>query len=264
VRTPATILMALWVALWSVSAPAVSAERSTAAGAPSLPFSLRQSRSLGYAWEGALLRGVKFKPSARTRYVTEYTGSGHFYGTWQLVQLLERAAYGVAQRSPGARLSVGELSGRSGGNLPGHASHESGRDADLGFYMRDLAGRPHEAFSFMNFDARGRGEPPHQGLRFDAARNWELVARLVSDQDARVQYIFVAPALRALLLEEGRRVHASSVALERAARVMVPPSERHPHGNHFHVRVYCGAHERPQCVDQGPYWAWYPGTVPVR
>jgi penicillin-insensitive murein endopeptidase len=241
----------------------VAAKRSPAElGPPSLPVALRRSRSLGHAWKGRLVRGVKLQPSARVRYVTEYVAADHFYGAWQLVQLLERAAHGVAQRAPGARLSVGELSAREGGNLPGHASHENGRDADVGFYMLDGAGRPYDAFAFANFDDRGRGVRPNQGLRFDVARNWELIARLVSDGEARVQYVFVSPGLRWLLLDHGRRVKAAPRLLERAARVMVPPSERHPHGNHFHVRVYCGPHERPKCEDEAPYWPWYPGSAP--
>ena len=113
-------------------------------------------------------------------------------------------------------------------------------------------------------DARGRAQKPNLGLRFDVARNWELIARLVTDGDARVQYVFVAQGLRDLLLQEAKRQNAPQVVRDRAARVLVPPHERHPHGNHFHVRVYCGPHERPKCSDQGPYWPWYPGDVPVQ
>ena len=231
---------------------------------PSLPATLRRSRSLGYPWKGSLTRAVKLTASAHLRLVPEYVGTDHFYGTWQLVQLLARAAQYVGVRRPGGKLSVGELSAQQGGNLGGHASHESGRDVDLGFYMLDGAGRPYDAFAFANFDARGRGQAPNQGLRFDVTRNWELVSRLVTDGDARVQYIFVAQGLRDLLLQEAKRQNAPTVVRERAARVLVPPRERHPHGNHFHVRVYCGPHERPKCSDEGPYWPWYPGEAPIK
>jgi len=230
---------------------------------PTLPAELRRSRSLGFAWRGKLSRGVRLKPNDNLRYVTEYEPLDHFYGAWQLVQLLERSAQRVAIRMPGARLSVGELSGRSGGNLPGHASHESGRDVDVGFYMLDARGRPYDAYAYANFDDRGRGINPNVGLSFDVKRNWELISRLVTDGDARVQYVFVAQGLRWMLLEEGKRSGAMQAVIDRAARVMVPPRERHPHGNHFHVRVYCGPHERPNCTDQGPIWPWYPGSAPL-
>lgn len=255
--------LALLLGAWAALPIGVAAKRGSAdLGLPSLPAALRRSRSLGYAWKGRLVRGVKLRPSAHLRYVTEYAAADHFYGAWQLVQLLERAAHGVARRAPGARLSVGELSARDGGNLPGHASHENGRDADVGFYMLDGGGRPYHGYAFANFDNRGRGVKPNRGLRFDVARNWELIARLVSDRDARVQYVFVSPGLRWLLLDHGRRTKAAPRVLERAARVMVPPSERHPHANHFHVRVYCAPHERPKCADEAPYWPWYPGAAP--
>jgi len=244
--------------------PVAAEKGQIAAAAPSLPKPLRKSRSVGFAWRGKLERGVLLKPNAQLRYVSEYAKTEHFYGTWQLVQLLERAAFQVSQRVPGSRLSVGELSAAQGGNLPGHASHESGRDVDVGFFMLDGAARPMEAFAFAQFDARGRGLAPNVGLRFDVRRNWELVSRLVTDGEARVQYVFVAPAIRQLLLDEGKRVRAPTTVLERAARVMVRPSEKHLHGNHFHVRIYCAPGERPKCQDAPPYWPWYPGAASER
>lgn len=242
---------------------AVSAKgEALAAAVPSLPASARKSRSVGFAWKGRLDRSVLLKPGPHVRYVTEYAAAGHFYGTWQLVQLLERAAFGVARRAPGSRLSVGEMSAQTGGNIAGHASHESGRDVDLGFYMLDVAARPYEAFAFSQFDAQGLGIKPNQGLRFDVRRNWELVARLVTDGEARVQYIFVAPTIRQLLLNEGKRLKAPQGVLDRAARVMVKPSGTHLHDNHFHVRIYCAPGDRPKCQDAPPYWPWYPGNPP--
>jgi penicillin-insensitive murein endopeptidase len=257
------VVLAGWIVvglLWMASPlPAVAKPSVRQATLPSLPNALRKSRSVGFAWRGTLERGVLLKASPSVRYVSEYQPTRHFYGTWQLVQLLERAAFSVAQRVPGSRLSVGELSAEHGGNLPGHASHESGRDVDLGFYMLDGGARPVDAFAFAQFDARGRGLPPNLGMRFDVRRNWELVSRLVTDGEARVQYVFVSPGIRQLLLDEGRRLKAPAAVLERAQRVMVRPSEKHQHGNHFHVRIFCPPADRPKCQDAPPYWPWYPG-----
>jgi penicillin-insensitive murein DD-endopeptidase len=250
--------------LLAASTKVASAKRNAGETAlHTLPAELRKSRSVGAAWQGKLTRGVRLEQGADVRHVPEYAPLDHYYGTWQLVQLLGRAARYVSKKQPGGRLSVGEMSARQGGNLPGHASHESGRDVDLGFYMLDARGRPYDAFAYANFDERGRALKPNLGLRFDVTRNWELVARLVTDGDARVQYVFVAPGLRWLLLQEGKRLGATPAVLERAGRVMVAPKERHPHGNHFHVRVYCGPNERPQCTDSAPYWPWYPGAAPL-
>ncbi|MDD9939099.1 MAG: penicillin-insensitive murein endopeptidase [Myxococcales bacterium] len=221
-----------------------------------------RSRSLQHPWEGRLARGMLVKESEYIRYVDEYRRKGHFYGTWELVQLLERAARRVAFRLPGSKLSIGELSRREGGPIGGHRSHESGRDVDIGFYMTLPDGRPYYTYSFADFDHRGRGLRPNGYLRFDDARNWELVAKLVADGDARVQYIFVGSDLKARLLREGARRGAPRAVLERAKAVLMQPAHGHPHRNHFHVRIYCAPADQGQCRDRAPFWPWYPGTPP--
>lgn len=220
----------------------------------------KRSRSVGLPWDGSLKRGVKVEANSYLRLLTEYAGAGHHFGTWELVQLVERAAYRVHQRHPGAKLSVAELSAEGGGNIGGHASHESGRDVDLGFYMLDGAGRPYDAFAFADFDAQGRGMGPNVGLRFDDERNWALVEKLVADGDARVQYIFVASHLRDRLLAQARVARAPKAVQHRAAQVLIHPPGNHAHANHFHVRIYCAPADRPACKDQGPIWPWYPGV----
>jgi penicillin-insensitive murein endopeptidase len=224
----------------------------------------RSSRSIGQAWDGRLENGVLLRESANVRYVREYRAGNHFYGTWQLVALLERAAARVARRLPGAKLSVGELSARTGGALPGHRSHQSGRDADVSFYMVGVHGRSFDPFAFAVFGADGKGRGPNRMLRFDDARNWELVARLLADPDARVQHLFVSDPLRQRLLREGRRRSAPSAILDRAALVMSQPSHGQPHANHFHVRIYCSPGERRRCRDRPPFHPWYPGIPSPR
>jgi penicillin-insensitive murein endopeptidase len=221
-----------------------------------------RSRSLGFAWDGQLLRGMPIHPSDYVRYVGEYALHGRFYGAWELVQLLERAARRVAFRLPGAKLSLGELSRDGGGRIDGHHSHQSGRDVDIGFYTTLANGSPYYAYAFAEFDERGRGTPPNQYLRFDDARNWELVAKLLSDGDARVQYIFVARTLKQRLLAEAARRGAARTLIERAKAVLVQPAQGHPHRNHFHLRIYCAPADRALCRDRGPFWPWYPGAPP--
>ncbi len=223
-------------------------------GARRLP---KRSRSVGLPFSGRLRRGVRLRPSAFVRLLPADAPAGNFYGTWELVQLIERAAYRVARRHPGAKLTVGELSRKNGGRIPGHASHQNGRDADLSFYMLNGRGKPFAPSAFARFDARGRGKSPNRGLTFDDARNWELVAKLVADGDARVQQIFVARTLKERLLREGRRARAPAAVLNRARKVMVEPGH-HPHDNHYHVRIYCSPSDRPSCRDQGPRHPWRP------
>jgi len=221
-----------------------------------------RSRSVGLPWRGRLQRGVRLRESSEIRFVTEYVPRGHQWATWQLVQLLERAAERVERRLPGARLAIGEMSSQHGGHIDGHRSHQSGRDVDVGFYMTDARGNPYDAYAFAEFGADGHGRGANRMLRFDDARNWELVGKLVADGDARVQHIFVSNALERRLLREGRRRRAPASVLARAARVMSQPGH-HAHANHFHVRVYCNPHERPRCEDRGPFHGWYPGRPPL-
>jgi penicillin-insensitive murein endopeptidase len=86
------------------------------------PLGMR-SKSLSFPWEGRLKNAMQLRESEFVRHVNEYSGGGHFYATWELVQLVERAARRVASRMPGPRLSVGELSRREGGEIAGHHSH---------------------------------------------------------------------------------------------------------------------------------------------
>lgn len=222
------------------------------------------SASIGFAFRGRLRRASLLEESTLVRHAGEYRAGGNFYGTAELVTLLERSAAHVARRLPGARLSVGELSRQNGGPIAGHRSHQNGRDVDIAFYMLDARGRPYDPFAFAAFDRLGHGMRPNESLRFDDDRNWELVSRLVADADARVQYIFVADTLKQRLLRAGRRRRAPGRVLARAEAVMVQPTHGHPHRNHFHVRIYCPPGDRPACEDREPYHAWYPGTPPSR
>ncbi|MCB9707986.1 MAG: penicillin-insensitive murein endopeptidase [Myxococcales bacterium] len=240
--------------VWLIQADAVRASEDDVRS--------KRSVSVGYPWQGRLVRGWQLGQSKYLRQTGEYVAGGNFHGTWELVQLLERAARRVAFRVPGAKLSVGELSKRNGGRISGHRSHENGRDVDIAFYLNNAAGKPVEPWSFVNIGRSGQGQARNSHLSFDDARNWELIAKLVADGDARVQRIFVAREIQARLLAEGRRRGASSVLIERAKHVMVQPAHGHPHRNHFHVRIYCAPADQVMCRDKPPFWTWYPGVAP--
>ena len=219
------------------------------------------SRSVGRPWAGHLRGGALLRESKTVRYLPKAATGGRFYGTRLLVHALERAAQRVERRWPGSQLSVGELSARRGGWVSGHHSHRTGRDADLAFYTRDKGGRHARLEAFVRF-GRHAPLPPAQGVRFDDARNWELVTSLLEDPVARVQYLFVAHPIRARLLVEGNRRGASAKLLQAAAAVMVEPKRGRKHEDHFHLRIYCPAADRPECEDGAPYWPWYDAQPP--
>ena len=222
-----------------------------------------RSVSVRYPWHGRLERGMPVYESDRIRYVDEYREHQHFYGTWQLVQLIERAALRVSQRVPGARLALGELSRQQGGRIPGHRSHRNGRDVDIGFYMLDESGQPAALPTFVPLRRNGRGRYAGHNYRFDDARNWTLLSKLLDDDDAHVQYVFVARALSDRLLAHAKANGAPPSLIERARAVMFEPRHGNPHQSHFHVRIYCPKEDRPYCQDRPPYFAWYRGLLPA-
>jgi penicillin-insensitive murein DD-endopeptidase len=218
------------------------------------------SVSTGLPWDGTLERGVQLFETALVRAVPGFAKRGNFYGTSELVRMLERSARVIAGLWPGSQLAVGELSAARGGKLDGHHSHRSGRDVDVAFFMRDAAGQSTQFHRFVSFGIDGVARRVQRRLYFDDARNWALVATLLRDPEARVQYIFVAQSLRTRLLMEGRRRGESDAFLRVAAAVLVQPKEGHRHDTHFHLRIYCAPDDRPACQDTDPYWPWYDGV----
>ena len=183
------------------------------------------------------------------------------YGTTELVGLVERAASKVAAAHPGAILYVGDLGAENGGAGPGHASHESGRDVDLAFFVADPSGRRLEGHPVTRFDRFGVGTAGDRGdaLRFDAGRNWALVEALLGDGEAEVQWIFASDGVKALLLRWAIDHDRDSEIIERAVTVIHQPGDGAPHDDHLHVRIYCPPSAGAGCVDVGPVWPWVKG-----
>ncbi len=174
-------------------------------------------------------KGFTLVPRSMTR--------GHFYGLPELVDLITHAAARVTRIYPRSMLTVADLSPRRGGFAPGHRSHQSGRDVDLGFYMVDSRGRYQVVTThFVGFDANARGTGNHSRLLFDLERNWELVEALLSHGTVTVNRIFIAAHLRELLLQYAEAVARPPDVRKKAAAVLSPDPG---HACHFHVRITC-------------------------
>jgi penicillin-insensitive murein endopeptidase len=242
-RTAFALALAL-VGIIAPSAAAPAGPRSThkAPRVPTPPATL----SIGSPTDGHLENAMRLDGSSSLRVVPIYAPRDVRYGLPDLVKTLERASLTVAKRFPGAVMTVGDLSKHHGGEVDRHVSHESGRDADVGFYVVDEKGKQVLADQFIAFDAQGRGKgSPH--LRFDEARNWSMIAGLLGGP-AQVQYLFIASYLRTKLLAEATRVKAPAALRTRAAELMVEPRGVLPHDDHVHVRVHCPAGMK-SCVD---------------
>jgi penicillin-insensitive murein endopeptidase len=208
--------------------------RSSAFG----PAALRFGRSIGSPTEGRLVGGMHLDASPYLRVVPAYEGGDVRWGLEPLVAMIERAARAVRQRFAGATVSVGHLSRAGGGDIDRHRSHESGRDADIGFFVRDASGRQLFPSHFVAFRGDG-GAVGWPGAYFDDAKNWTLVAAMVSDPEAHVTHVFIAAPLRARLLAYAERTGAPAAVRIRAAEAMQQPRGALPHDDHFHVRIGC-------------------------
>jgi penicillin-insensitive murein DD-endopeptidase len=215
-----------------------------------------QSFSLGTTSHGRLMHGISLPvdhTALRPRPVSQRRRAVH--GTRDLIEVLERVATRVARGWPGSQLFAGDVSAEDGGDIPHHVSHNSGRDVDLAFYMRGAGGRIQDSSSFLKVAADGRAM--NGSVAFDVPRNWALIEGLVRDPHVQVQWIFVVQHLKDRLMEHGLTVGADATVLDRARRVLVQPRGAAPHDDHFHVRIYCGEHERLQgCLNNGSIHRW--------
>jgi penicillin-insensitive murein endopeptidase len=223
--------------------PGASPGKRTAARATAAlgPAALRFGRSIGSPTDGHLVGGSHLDDAPYLRVVPAYAASDVRWGLEPLVGMLDRAARQVRRQHPDAIMSFGHLSRLGGGDLDRHHSHESGRDADVGFFIRSATGHPLLPSHFVPFTGDGTA-PTWPGAYFDDAKNWTFVAALVTDPEAHVTHIFVAAPLRARLLAYAERMGAPANVRMRAAEVLQQPRGALPHDDHFHVRIGCPAH----------------------
>lgn len=134
----------------------------------------------------------------------------------------------------GRPVAVGDLSMPRGGPAPnGHASHQSGLDADLGYGGASSA----DPFALIIDEPRGR-----------VNRRWNrrvlaLLRRAASDP--RVSRIFVHPIIKSAACTATARWSDDKRSWLRTLRPWWG------HAGHFHVRLQCPA-QSPECKDQPP------------
>jgi len=207
--------------------------------------------SVGHPNAGKLEGGLRLDTGLPfLRVVPAYESGDVRWGLPSFVKMLERAARAVNKKYPGSVLDVGDLSQKGGGDLLRHHSHESGRDADIGFYVVDAKGKPVRGGPrFHKVDGSDLSVVGEPGARFDVARNWLFLQTLLTDSRARVSHVFVDERLRRALLEHGRKVGASRRVLDRAAVVLMQPTDSLPHDDHFHIRISCPSTMKGACME---------------
>ena len=160
--------------------------------------------------------------------------------TWAAAHLIDHtlnAIHDVRDRFPGVhRLAIGDLSDRDGGPLSGHASHQSGRDIDLGFYFHRVpAGYPKQ-FVVASKD------------QLDADATWALLEGFVRThgQPGGVEKVFLDYEIQGWLYAAARRDGWSKRRLKDVFQYPDGPGAKHGmvrhlrgHADHLHIRFRC-------------------------
>lgn len=212
------------------------------------------SISYGRTNRGVLIDGVKL-PDSGVGFTTreQWALRGNRYGTDELVALLKGVSKRMKKKVKDVRLVIADLSGDAGGaKKQFHASHQSGRDVDILYYMRGPDGQPFEADAMHVFDRRGRAVDG-SGITIDIPRMWLVVKELLTAREAYVQYIFMYRPFTEKLIDYAQRHNEDPKLIRRAMWALKQPGDSAPHNDHFHVRVYCAETDRQfGCQDMGP------------
>lgn len=181
--------------------------------------------SVGRPHQGRLLNGIKLPESSDYAIRSSYQA----YGSSLTIDALTEAIAGF-RRDTGFKgpLFVGALSRRTGRRLRPHASHQSGRDADLRL----------PAMSFAPESG------PLEAYEVDWFATWALLESLIRTQ--RVEVIFLERRLFRRLREAAERLGTSPARID---QVMAFVRHSKGHLSHLHVRFVCSP-TSPKC--KGP------------
>jgi len=178
--------------------------------------------SVGFADRGRVINAMQM-PRDPAWIVERPTFS---YATRETIEGLMQAFRSVHRQFPDsapARLS--HLGAKDGGPLRPHRSHQSGRDADVGFFYKG-----------DRFPPRG----VRRELFMDPARNWALIRALVTETDVEMILIdhTVQSWIRRYALEQGE--DAGWVDGLFQGKGALRPIVRHApgHATHIHVRFF--------------------------
>jgi murein endopeptidase len=167
---------------------------------------------------GRLLNPLRLEPAPWLEVVNDERS----YATRATVEAIRAAAAEVERQFPGSVLRVGDLSGRRGGYIRPHRSHQAGVDADIGFYYRT----PAKWYTKAN------------ASNLDRERTWALIKALVAQ--GTVEYLFVDRSVQVLLREHAIAIGESREFLD---TLFATPAKRDTiirhtwgHLTHLHVR----------------------------
>jgi LysM repeat protein len=183
---------------------------------------------------------------------TQLPRSSHYFRrrverTWAAAHVIDHTLNAIHEAHAAIpklhRLAIGDLSDRDGGPISGHASHQSGRDIDIGlFYRKVPAGYPEE-FIEANAD------------NFDATATWALLETLVrtANEEGGIEKVFLDYELQRGLYAAARADGWSKTKLVDVFQYPDGAYAKHglvrhepKHADHMHVRFACVTDD-PSC-----------------
>jgi LysM repeat protein len=185
------------------------------------PLSLG-SISIGSTNAGALVNGVQLPKGDRWERVESFNA----WGTQETIDALTHCIDAVhAQFSSTPPMYIGHISGKDGGHLSPHKSHQAGRDVDASYYLK----------SGHKWYARATA------TNLDRARTWAFVKALIVETD--VELILMDTTIQTWLREYAVEIGEDEAWLGQIFQVGgrdPRPIIRHAkgHATHVHVRFY--------------------------
>lgn len=220
------------------------------------------SFSLGSVGRGELKKGVQLEHVGKHHEIMEqHRKNKTNYGTKELTDLIRHSAFVVSEKHGGTKLRVGNLSQKGGGDIRWSRSHNSGRDADIAFYILNAEGKSENAKAITKALPDG-SVPRFPGYTFDVERNWTFVEALIK-HEVGIQWIFISDPLKDKLLQYADEKGVDEELIRRATLVLHQPTDALPHDDHFHIRISCPIKDRIDgCLPAGPSWEWLPSSRP--
>ena len=203
----------------------------------------RDSQSIGNTNRGSQTNSVQLRGST---YIDQSRDNlRHAYGTQELVNLLELAACHMGNEY-GSQLTVHDLSLVSGGEFnPPHVSHQSGLDADLGYYTYEHGNYGNSFTDMCDLDSNNARRCLNFRSKFNNSQalraNWEFIKILQDLYD--LKFIFVNGAIYDLIKNYATQNHPGEWA--QYGGVLSIAAHHH---DHYHLRIRCPRGDN-QCTD---------------